>query len=246
VIRSLAALIFAAGGCMGPSDALFGSSAITPLQLIETHPADGAEGIATDATIELTFNQPVDPRHVAGGWSLRTGGVGVTSVATVDLPARKLRIRAARGMSNNQHYILVLGPPLRSFDAAPLELPAPIRFLTGLGPAGAPPPPPSPSLRAQVLPAFALAGCERASCHAGATPARGLDLARAEGLLAAVGRLSQNEPGQKVVTSEVHATSYLLWKGMGLPRTVGHRTPVLTPDGARVVADWIDAGAKDD
>jgi hypothetical protein len=230
---------------MDPADPLFASTRPAPFFVTSTEPPSNAIGVPTNAIVDVGLSDVPWPGDLARAWNLHTGGIHVTATASIDLVDRRVRVRAARGFEPGWQYSLELTPALHSFAGAPLQGIDQLSFTTGRMPS-APSPPAAPvSLVEDVLPA--LDQCAQRGCHDTQTSAGELDLGTAAGALGGVGRRSLYAPSATLIVPGSHAQSYLVWKALGLPRTVGHRSPQVPPlshDDARRLADWIDAGAR--
>ena len=241
----LVAVLAGISGCTGDGDSPFVPlRPVLPFFVTDSNPQNLAQGVPTSVVIDVGFSDVPFPPDLAGSWTLASFAVRYTGLARADLVDRRVRVRAARGLEVYWEYTLTLAPTLHSFAGVALPGKATVDFVTGGGPGDAVTDPPARALAADVLPA--LAGCASASCHTHSASADGLDLETAEGVAAAVGRSSRDQPGSALVVPSDHAQSYLVWKALGLPHTVGHQEPALSHDAARVLADWIDEGARND
>jgi len=242
------ACLVAAGGYVSPSDSQFPSPPPPPFFIVDELPPPGDRSVPTDVVIEVGLSDVPYPSDLPGAWTLSTSSLRVTGMGRTDLPDHRVRVRAARGLLPYIQYTFSISSKLHSFAGAPLAPSAPLVFQTGDTPEGPPPAPPQRHV-ADVVGAFAAAGCAGGSCHEPDQPAEGLDLSSASGVRAAIGRASIGHPGSVLIVPGDHPDSYLVWKAMGLPRTLGHSAvdfPPLGHDAARVLADWIDQGAPAD
>ena len=237
----LAALLLICG-CLGPADSPFPPPPAPPFYVIDSHPAGGETGVATDVVIDVGLSDVPYPPDLPQSWLLSVAAGRVTGLATADLVDRRVRVRAARGLMEHTQYVLTLSTDLHSFSGRALAQAAKISFITGTMPGGGNPTPTPRSLTADVLPA--LASC--AMCHNGGASGGDLDLSTAAGVLAGIGRPPMLTGAPAIIVPGSHPESYLMWKALGLPHTGGHSAHegiVLPHDPARVVADWIDEGA---
>jgi hypothetical protein len=228
-------------GCQDAAENPFAEPAAQPFFVISTRPPYADTGVPTDVGLTLKLSDAPYPPSLAAAWSLFTASSGVTSFASVDLVDPQVTIRSARGLLPHIAYQLNVTSRLHSFADAPLEPTEQLRFTTGTGPGPATAPPPVVPVARVVT---GLGSCAAANCHVGAAPARGLDLSSPAGLAAAVSAPSTDIPALPLVAPGAHAGSYLVWKALGLARTLGHRQPTLAHDDARALADWIDQGAQ--
>lgn len=104
----------------------------------------------------------------------------------------------------------------------------------------------TPSLATQVQPIFTKS-CGGNGCHAGASPAQGLDLSTGKSYASLVNVASAQCPTTKRVVPSSATTSYLMHKIQGAgPCFVGSRMPKGAPLSAadqNTVSGWISAGA---
>jgi hypothetical protein len=239
--RRLAALLLLSG-CLDPADSPFPPPAAPPFYVVESNPLNGATGVPTDVIVDVGLSDVPYPPDVPISWLLNVAALRVTGLATPDLVDKRVRVRAARGLTPHTQYTLTLSAHLHSFGGRALDQPAKVTFITGEMPSGGNPTGAPRSLTNDVVPA--LASC--AMCHTGGAGGGNLDLSTAAGVLAAVGKPPMLTGAPAIITPGSHPQSYLIWKALGLPHTAGHSAGegiVLPHDQARVLADWIDQGA---
>jgi hypothetical protein len=109
---------------------------------------------------------------------------------------------------------------------------------------------PGVSFAADVQPIL-TASCAKNTCHAGATPAQGMNLEDGQAYAALVGTATLQCDGQRTrVVAGATDQSYLINKLRGVGMCTGQRMPRNNPplkqDELDAIAGWICAGAKDD
>ena len=222
--------------CSWPADRPV-EAEVPVLSVVATVPSSGAEGVPTDAVIELGFDAwPESP--VPGGVVRMTAGVVDVGVQLeVDLVGRKLRVTPARYgeqpprlLDPQTGYTVVVAPALRATGGATLAAPFILKFRTGDTPAGrtARPMPRFGEVHAGVI----AAACR--DCHA--SPA--LDLSNEDAAFAALA----GQPARVIAGNS--AASGLLRKLVGTPDTGGAAHLPLSDAQLALVRDWIDAGAQ--
>ena len=92
--------------------------------------------------------------------------------------------------------------------------------------------------------------CALSGCHAGASPAQGMDLSDGNAFASIVNVASVGVSSLLRVDPSNADSSYLVWKLEGNAGIVGERMPrsgasFLSTDEISVVRQWIDAGAQD-
>lgn len=174
-------------------------------------------GASTDHPVRLGFDRFLLPASAARqALSLEVGDAGLWffSAPLLDPVTRTVAFTPQSGLLSGVIVTVRLTDPktdpngwgFRAFDGAPIALdsvPSPYLFRTR-GP-GEPIPPRAKVALAQALGALREGGC--ASCHAGASPAGGLELHTPEGLEAAIFRVARSadraaETGTAVRRSE--------------------------------------------
>jgi hypothetical protein len=247
-IPALACSLAALASCtdLGRSE-LFAHPTPIPFTLTAAEPAPDATDVTLGAPVTMTFSDLPDPDSLSRlGFALTSGDLVFTGGFRVDLVERTVRFVPSRALPPHLGMRVHLYPGLTSLDGRPLEPVAAWGFTTGTTAGGAAAPPPDHVL-ADVAPLFA-ARC--AGCHAGPAAPHGLDLSSAA--LAAAGLLaqpSQERPELSRVAAGDSARSYLLRKLLDAPTIVGDPMPappdaLLEHDELRLVADWIDGGAR--
>jgi hypothetical protein len=156
-------------------------------------------------------------------------------------------------------YVMSVLPSITSWDGIPLAEGRSFRVRFTDAPAG--PPPEAPSFSRDVLPRLRRS-CGLAGCHAASGAALGLDLSSGEGVRrTAIGVIASAWPavagdvdrgniqwsGLHRIAPGAPGESYLLYKVLGVGPVRGARMPrgaaPWTQYDARVVSDWIAAGA---
>lgn len=228
------------------------------LQIVSSVPASGGEGVPTDVTFRIAFDDYPDPDTVRSSTLLLTTGYfWVPGTYGVDLISKAAVMRPIRPLVSGLGYALHLRPALSSLRGCtgPNEE---IEFITGDGPAGAPPPEPPPFTDVQAIFASRCAG----GCHLGSDddaeacltePAAGLSLCAADAWKELVAVRSREVEALRLAEPNDSARSYLLRKlipdgptGGPIPGTIGQREPPGDPlpeEQLRLIAAWIDGGA---
>lgn len=138
----LAVSVTSLPACSWPADRPVAAE-VPALTVVATVPASGAEGVPTDAVVELGFDAwPESP--VPGGVVRMTAGVVNVGVQLeVNLVGRKLRVTPARYgeqpprlLDTQTGYTVVVAPALRATGGATLAAPFILKFRTGDAPAG--------------------------------------------------------------------------------------------------------------
>jgi len=250
LLWAVAGVCLALGACVfGTDEPYLGEEDAPPIQVLSHSPTHGEEGVALNAGLTFTFDDTVFPDGVSSDTiSLSAGGFAVGVSRWVNLLDCSVTLRPHEPLQPLlMHRVEVEG--LRGFHTSPLVEPLSVAFTTGDATVAVPSDP-APTLDELVTGIFA----ERcASCHTDHFPPGGVDLSSVEGAAASlVGRPSELWPGATRVVPGSHASSYLLWKLLGLPGVFGDPMPPEgdwpsdrlcgTPDAdLRRIAAWIDS-----
>lgn len=246
-------------GCSRPTDRQPFPGTCTPLVVVSSVPADGAQGVPTDASVSLTFSDFPDPATVrldtvvlSSGIETRLGGL------QVDLITRSIGFQVRNLLAPNLTYLITVLSGVESLTGCFAKADQ-RSFRTGSGPSDPPIPlPPVPAF-SDILGIFANR-CGGATCHRPspgddsclAYPAQGLSLCDRDAWAALVNADATELAGMKRVLPGDASRSYLMRKivpGPGdgpVASTPGHRDPPDAPlDAAtqRVISDWINGGA---
>lgn len=239
--RAALALVLAlsGGGCADPGQSPYEIRPRASFRPIAADPPDGGTDFPIDQPITIHFDDPPDPRTVAG---LR---VDVTSGMTrwfgqlhVDLFEKTVTYRLYENLRPNTGYRLALDQALGGLGGGKLGQPWVLRFRSGSGVVGARPIPPAPAF-AEILP-LVLERC--AGCHKRAP----LDLSTEPALRASlVGVASSARPEVLRVECGDHARSFVVWQLLGLP-IAGPARPHggASREEASLFARWIDGGCR--
>ncbi len=258
LLGALALLLVA--GCIWKTDRSYlGDGDSAPLQVVSTDPATGAEGVSRTPTLKVRFDQRVHPdsvgadtvRLVAGAG---TGAGSVASARHVDLLDCAVSLVPDAALESALTYRFDVDG-LRAMAGGLQAEPVSVTFVTGTESTAATPVA-APDLET-IQDAIFRSRC--ASCHSGVRPPAGLDLSSLEAtrstLLDAV---SPYRPGVPLVVAGRHASSYLMWKLLGVTGIWGDPMPPgdtgwpadrscgTTDTDLRRVAAWIDGLASGD
>jgi hypothetical protein len=227
--------------------------------VVSSVPADGTQGVATDAPISLTFSDFPDPESVglntvmlSSGVQTRLGGV------QVDLITRSILFQVRNLLSSDLTYLITVLSGVESLTGCFAKADQ-RSFRTGSGPSDPPVPRPPVPAFSDILTIFA-ARCGGGSCHrptagdAGclANPAQGLSLCDRDAWAALVNADATELAGMKRVLPGDASRSFLMRKivpGPGdgpVASTPGHRDPPDAPldlVDQRAISDWINSGA---
>ncbi len=90
-------------------------------ELLSVSPEDGQQGVPLDASIELTFNQPMDPRSVAGSLALRDQeGEILSGNLTWNQDATRFTFKTSRTLRRDVLYTIILDANVLSAGGTPL------------------------------------------------------------------------------------------------------------------------------
>lgn len=187
------------------------------------------------------FDDVPDPRTFHGlRIGLTSGSARVLGRLSIDLVDRSARMVLSETLRPRTLYRLSLDPELRGMGGGKLGEEHVTYFTTGLEREEKRPSPPPPVLDPDVM---ALLSARCAGCHgAGAE----LDLGSAAAARASlIGRPSRVRPELPRVRPGDHASSVLVWRLLGVP-LAGPPVPHggLSVDEIRLIATWIDGGAR--
>jgi hypothetical protein len=249
-----------AASCSQPTDRQPFPGTCAPFAVVEWTPPGQAEGVPTNAVVELVFSDYPEPDSVGPQDFLLMSGIQRRIGAfKIDLITKSIRFRTTNPLYPNLTYTMMVLGPLQSLQGCPVREEQ-RSFHTGTVPAPVTPGGAAPAFAA-VLEIFARS-CGGGACHRQAqdqgggcleAPAKGLSLCDGEAYDALVGVGAREVSRLERVLPRDSSRSYLLRKlvsptetGPPVPTTPGHHDP---PGGSldatqlRIIADWIDGGA---
>ena len=241
VAATLAALLF---GCTYERDPRLGIEPERALSVVRSAPAPGTTGVDRRATIDVVFDAP--PRPVARvDMRVYAGLIEIQGTRRVDLVARRVRFTPAQPLRASLRHQVFLRGGIRGLDGSRLEQDVIFEVTTGetaTPPAAAPPAPSGAAVAA-------LLGQRCARCHGSYTPPGGVDLSSRDAMLGSLRNRASTGPGGELrVAPGDHARSYVMFKLLDMGGFAGFAMPPegqgLSRSELRLVADWIDGGAR--
>jgi hypothetical protein len=240
-----------AAGCLFLPDESVENRGREPLRIESVNVAEGETGLPLNVTIDVRFNQPLDPSSLdRASLSLSSGELDVAADVRFDALTRTLSFDPRSELRPDLYYEFEMdGFPLSIMGTSYQGEPLRIRFRTGTGTV-----PELPQrgvdFGADVWPIIGEGGC---GCHG--ESARAMEFVvhdePDEFLARSVGTESREWPGWLIVDPGRHESSYLLFKllgdeRLGMPTIMGEVMPPgepLSPEEIALVKDWIEQGA---
>jgi mono/diheme cytochrome c family protein len=243
--RVLAALIVV-GGCTYESAPDLLGEPQRELEVVSSYPAAGAVEVATNTWIDAILSAAPAGESISDGADFRlfSGLIESSGRVKLDLLERRLRFVPEEPLRPRLRYQMYLWGGVRGTNGARLRKSVVFDFTVGTVPGPELP----PAAAADGAAVQRLFGARCASCHDGPQGRAGLDLTSAEaGARSLRDVRSDQHPALRRLQPGDHARSYLMRKltGEGI---FGARMPslgaALTREELRLVADWIDGGAR--
>ncbi len=221
-----------------------------PLSVTSINVDEGQTGVARDVSIEVTFNQPLDPSSLPDAdMSLTSGALSSAADVRYDVLSRTLIFDPRYDLREDLWYTFAIeGFPLSIMGTSYLGEPLEVRFRTGTHTSPVPPRP-GVVFEDDVWPI--LSGC---SCHDVET--RFMDYvivydSPREFLERSISTPSREWNDWLVVDPGHHESSYILYKllgdeRLGMPTIMGGVMPPGAPlpmQDLETVRDWIEQGA---
>ncbi len=246
-------VLLSVAGCLFLPDRSVENRGREPLRVESVNVAEGDTDVPLDVSIEIRFNQPLDPASLEDA-SMQLGSGSLRSLADVrfDALTRTLVFDPRSDLRPGLWYEFTMDAfPLSIMGTAYLDEPLQIRFGTGTE-TGATPAVPRPAVdfETKVWPVIGAGGC---GCHSEASRAMGFVIpADPDAFLSgSVATPSREWPGWRIVDPGQHARSYLIYKllgdeRLGMPTIMGETMPPGAPlpmQDIETIRDWIEQGA---
>lgn len=239
-------------GCLILPDTAVENRGREPLEVVSINVEDGQRDVPLDLTIELMFNQPLDPQSLDdASMSLTSGSLRYTANVRYDALRRTLVFDPRATLREDLWYTFEMdGFPLSIMGTAYLGEPIETRFRTGTTTSPSSPRP-GVGFESDVWPL--LRGC---ACHDQET--RLMDYVilydtPATFLESAVSTPSREWRDWLVIDPGHHDSSYLIYKllgddRLGLPTIMGETMPPppyppMPMEELETIRDWIEQGA---
>ena len=240
----------ALAGCLYLPEESVENRTRTPLAIESVSIGDGQTNVPANASIEVRFNQPLDPMSLGdASMRLASGDLFVPADVRYDALTRTLVLDPRSDLRDGLWYTFTMdGFPLSIMGTACTGDTLEVRFRAGSSTI----PPltrPAVDFEDDVWPI--LRSC---SCHTEETPFMEYVIAypsAGEFLEASVGTPSHEWHGWLVVEPGRHETSYIIYKmlgdeRLGMPTIMGESMPPRSPlpmEYVETIRDWIEQGA---
>jgi hypothetical protein len=239
-----------AAGCLMLPDQAVENRGRQPLEVESINVSEGQRSVPLDTSIEIRFNQPLDPASLDDAdTSLTSGSLTAPSDLRYDALRRALVLDPRSNLRETLWYTLSMEKfPLSIMGTAYLGDPLEIRFKTGIE-TSSPAPRPGVTFEDDVWPL--LSGC---SCHD--QESRYMDYVviydePSDFLEHSVSTPSREWRDWLIVDPGHHESSYLIYKllgdeRLGMPTIMGEVMPPGTPlpyEDLETIRDWIEQGA---
>lgn len=240
-------------GCLFTPDRSVENRDREPLRVLSVNVQDEETDVPRNRTIEVTFNQPLDPQSLDDAkMKLASGSLRVSADVRHDALTRTLQFDPRSDLRSDLWYEFSMdGFPLSIMGTQYVNDPLEIRFRTGDGTEEDPPAPTRVVFQEDVWPIIGAGGC---ACHN--ETSRAMEFVIHDDpesfLVGSVATGSREWPGWQVIEPGRHDSSYLIYKllgdeRLGLPTIMGDRMPPVGPalsmDEIRIIRDWIEQGA---
>jgi hypothetical protein len=249
VVLSAIACFSGLGSCTygGEDDpGLAGRSIDEEFRLIATDPAAGRIDVPPGWHIELRFDGPPDPdTAIPANVRVFAGLIEITGEIMLDLLDQLVRFIPSSPLRPRLRHQVYVHRSLRGLNGVQLADTVVFNFTTSDDTA-TPPRTPRPQVPGSQVQAEVFNRCS--SCHRPPDPPARVDLSSLGDAVGTLRGVPSSYGSRLRVAPGDHTRSYLMMKLLGVGGFVGFRMPAtgppLTRKELRLVASWIDGGAR--
>ncbi|ACL63705.1 conserved hypothetical protein [Anaeromyxobacter dehalogenans 2CP-1] len=109
------------GGAAGPGGSSCALPAATSLQVVESAPGQGADGVSVNAAVRIRFNTCVDTPTLAGAVSFRRGTTAIPFTQAYDAATATLVLTPAAPLALSTSYVVMVLPTARGARGEPFS-----------------------------------------------------------------------------------------------------------------------------